>query len=617
MKKPLGLTLSFAVALLGAVSAAAPPARAQEVASSGSSINKLREDYERLLAVERNPETPPEVREINQNFLSERRAQLVAALRTRINALRMYQASIAGSLAPDEKRAVEGSIGKLVEELESLQPRPAAAVRPARVAQGGAPIAITSPERDKTLHVSEVELEIAVNDDDIDDLMVAVYTPASEKPRSARVLNLKRSDRGTKSVVVALTNGENRIEVSDLKRGGVKAERLLTFERPSAPGIGSAGQSSAQNAGDRQAADETANATENVPEYDWGRVRAYFMGGVVMSKENSDFSKNDIFLDFTADKNIFASGKRKFFKDFNSFFNARMTSIPVSQPEGAAEDTDDDEEDEEPCNTPDCANFISSRKAVLLQGGFYLPIYGKHTSWLRKVPVESVSETSRDSARIERSYNYERNAIFFAPLVKGGISTITGDRLTATSEGRQFDGDDVFNFYSFGFMLGHYRVPTRRVRCESTGKNRAGRNEYEEDCYRTRDASTAYRYVRNTSLAPELISWLTFTTGRWESFNIDVPTGETDAEGDPITTRQRPWRYEVLGRMKVPSAPFIVGFDGNFGKGPDDLRFIFGMRFDIGKLFHALRVGQVMRQAPEAAPAPDAPPRNAVPAPPQ
>ena len=60
--------------------------------------------------------------------------------------------------------------------------------------------------------------------------------------------------------------------------------------------------------------------------------------------------------------------------------------------------------------------------------------------------------------------------------------------------------------------------------------------------------------------------------------------------GEDIFVRRRPWRIEALGRLKIPETPFIVGFDGNFGKGPDDLRFIFGTRFDIGKIMRTLKL---------------------------
>jgi hypothetical protein len=647
MRRILSLTLTFIVVCAGLVPLCIGTARAQEVASVGT-IVKLREQYERLLAIEHDPATSPEVREMNHPFLEERRTQLATALRTRIGTLRKYQGSAVMALTDDEKRAIEGSIQKLIDELETLQPGqddlPKGDARPSRVvskapqpkqvvhtsyrddgeksdasepapdprpARRDDPIEITSPDRDKTVHVSEIEIEVSLNDVDIDDIMVAVYTPASAKPVTARSYDVKPSYRGKMPpTAIKLSKGENRIEVS-ARHGEVKTERKLTFTPPDTPALGATDGDAADGSagGDGAAAGAAAgggaaaaNAVENVPEYDWGRVRAYFAGGTILSKAENNFSKSDIFLDFTLDKNYLASGKRKVFKDFNTFFDARLTTIPIAQPSPAPGATATATPSPTPtCNTPDCANFITSQKAALMQVGIYLPMYGKYTSWLREVPdVTSVrQDKAKGTTTTVTTTNYEKNALFIAPLVKGGIQTITGDRQTA--EGQRFGGDDVFNFFSFGTMLGHFRIPTRRVECKP--------DDNDDSCIRSSDASNksgGYRYVRNTNIAPELISWLTLSVGRWESFEITVPTGQKDKDNNDITVRRRPWRYEALGRLKIPNLPFIVGFDGNFGKGPDDLRFIFGTRFDIGKVFSALSAGQAAKKSSDTAPSPNA-----------
>jgi hypothetical protein len=327
-------------------------------------------------------------------------------------------------------------------------------------------------------------------------------------------------------------------------------------------------------------ADAATPVAQEAVEYDWGRVRGYFAGGMIFSKEREDFSKSDIFLDFTIDKNYIA---RPFFgglfKDFNTFFNARLTSIPVATAETAETGDGGGEgggETAEPCNTPDCEGFITSKKAALMQAGIYLPMYGSLTTWYRKV------------TRQDHSFRWEKNALFVAPLAKGGIMTITGDR--ETSEGQQFGGDDVFNFYSFGMMLGHYRLHAR--------KQRDGYGNYLTNSF------GKPIYEANPNIAPEMISWLTISAGRWENFEIMVPTGQKNALGEEIKVRERPWRVEALGRLKIPETPFIIGFDGNFGKGPDDLRFIFGTRFDIGKLMRTLKLAGQQDQVGQAAPPP-------------
>lgn len=284
MKRLLSLSLSFVICCSGLISLGAPQARGQGVASV-SNLDTLRQQYEQMLAVERNAATPPEVRELNRTFLEERRAQLAAAIRNRIGALSKYRAAVADTLSDAEKGAIDGSVARLTAELQALLPEavPAAAAatrrtrRPARAAPTapsveasftpGPPVAdaepaaptpaaeprpaadaprpvdaiqITSPASDSVVHTSEVELVVSLNDDQIDDILVAVYTPASDKPVSARNYEVKRSNRGVRAVVVALSKGDNRIEVSDLKRGEVKAVRVITYTPPSDIPLGTA-----------------------------------------------------------------------------------------------------------------------------------------------------------------------------------------------------------------------------------------------------------------------------------------------------------------------------------------------------------------------------------------
>jgi len=342
----------------------------------------------------------------------------------------------------------------------------------------------------------------------------------------------------------------------------------------------------------KPAAEPPVNPQEAV-EYDWGRVRGYFTAGMIFSKERDDFSHSDMFLDFTLDKNYVARPFFKIwpdstdkngdvrhhylFKDFNTFFNARLTSIPVAAKETTPTDGGTGAGEEE-CNTPDCNTFITSKKAAMMQAGIYLPMYWGFTTWYRRVQ------------RDEGKFRWEKNALFVSPLAKGGIITVTGDRETA--EAQQFGHDDVFNFYSFGAMLGHYRLHARR-KLDDYGRPllyNTGRPVYEA----------------NPNIAPELISWLTLSMGRWENFEIEVPTGQKDAMGNDIKVRQRPWRFEALGRLKIPEMPVIIGFDGNFGKGPDDLRFIFGTRFDIGKIMHTLKLAGAQDSVGRSAPPPPA-----------
>lgn len=790
MKKFLSLALSFTVSSLSLVALVARPARAQQVASAGVSISKIKEEYERLLAVDRDPSTQPDVRELNRKFLEERRAQLRAAIETRLGALRRYQASMSGTLSVEEGLVINNSIQNLERDLSSVsgeqspprsptkaapRPRLVSDARPAEAKETTAASFVSSPKvatadaassepqvptitldwTDNEVNDPNVSIPYVMNDPSVqvEKLSYTVEGPSPLKrvdllPTLTRqdATGIVRTVKGDLSVT--LYEGDNTVTLSDAGKSGASASVKIRYKKkkaraPVVTGTGT-GTGTGTRTGEGEKPPEPAddielegehkdlegllkiktsdkvgkslkltvtapdpddktksksveeraiaternvneytekitlgegentitvtdaanstftdsikwegvkpaaraanaasaeNVVEQAPEYDWGRVRAYFSGGVILSKERGNFSKNDMFLDFTLDKNYLGTSKSRplWVKDFNSFFDARLTSIPVSQPASSSTPST-------PCttNTPDCENFLTSEKGALLQAGFYFPMYGKYTSWMRSIPSEETTRVDKRSgtATIERSTRLERNALFVAPLLKGGVQTITGDRTTA--EGTRFGGDDVFNFFSFGGMLGHFRIPTQRVACKkkkdddrierrkgqrqnndqvniSMGSVRGGEgaDQYEEGCYLDDDGNY-YKYTRNANLAPELISWLTVSAGRWESFDIMSPTNDRDPNGQTIFVRERPWRWEALGRMKIPNTPFIIGFDGNFGKGPDDLRFLFGTRFDIGKVFTALKVGQAAKRSPESAPGPNTPaPAPKAPAPTQ
>ena len=80
------------VAILLNVLAPLPAALAQQPAALAQRPRNvpgepLREQIARLESIERDPETSPEVRELNRSFLLARRAQLRAELKKRVSAL--------------------------------------------------------------------------------------------------------------------------------------------------------------------------------------------------------------------------------------------------------------------------------------------------------------------------------------------------------------------------------------------------------------------------------------------------------------------------------------------------------------------------------------------------
>ena len=73
-------------------------------------IEQLRNDVQRMEAVDRNPASDPEVRELNRRLLVAKRAQLDALISARIAALRTYQADFRSSISDQQNQELEDRI---------------------------------------------------------------------------------------------------------------------------------------------------------------------------------------------------------------------------------------------------------------------------------------------------------------------------------------------------------------------------------------------------------------------------------------------------------------------------------------------------------------------------
>ena len=91
--------------------------QAQE--SRNKTIAQLKVEIERLEAIANDPSTSPEVKEINQGFLLERREQLRGLVARRLDALRSYKATVGDSLSQDEHRVLNASIRDLENLLQN------------------------------------------------------------------------------------------------------------------------------------------------------------------------------------------------------------------------------------------------------------------------------------------------------------------------------------------------------------------------------------------------------------------------------------------------------------------------------------------------------------------
>lgn len=308
----------------------------------------------------------------------------------------------------------------------------------------------------------------------------------------------------------------------------------------------------------------------------WGLVKAYFTSGFLLSEEQGSFSQSNLFMAFTLDKTwkmpgyYFSKTKKdkrgnevevarlRWPPGINSFFETRLTAIPVSAcsqpatPGGGSGGSSSSA-------TPSCTTqsngataldtFLSSRKSARLDLGVYLPF--TLTGW---------------------TFRGTPNTLFLAPIAKLGFdtpvsdlnqaqpSTPTGGTATSTGPVTAVNPTNFYTFYNFGARFGHYAMTSSRDE------------------------------------APDTVSYLDFVIGRFSNLESLVQPTSTS----PLL-RQRLWRVSAEGILKIPSTPLIIGFNANVGmnnpnakvvrKAGDDLRFLFGAKFDVAKLL--AKVGAV------------------------
>ena len=254
----------------------------------------------------------------------------------------------------------------------------------------------------------------------------------------------------------------------------------------------------------------------------------------------------------------------------NTFFDVRLTSIPVSAcnlqngspgtnggscaspsptPAPATGAAIKQAADATPSPTP-LDTFLSQSKSARFTVGAYLPF--TITTW---------------------NYNKQANALFIAPLAKVGFDTPVGSltqiQTTTTPAGATVTPTAVnqanfYNFYGYGGRVGHYAL------------------------------------TKSRDEAPELVSYLDVIVGRYSNLETLIAP-EKGATAEHPVKRTRLYRLGLEGILKIPTTPLIIGFSANVGqeslglgsntivqRAGDDLRFLFGARFDAAKLMSVI-----------------------------
>jgi hypothetical protein len=84
------------------------------------SVDQLKAEIQKLVAVERDETTPADVRTVNRIFLKQRRIQLQSLLQKNVDGLRSYLERLGTSLRPEETMIVQNTIKTAEQELRNL-----------------------------------------------------------------------------------------------------------------------------------------------------------------------------------------------------------------------------------------------------------------------------------------------------------------------------------------------------------------------------------------------------------------------------------------------------------------------------------------------------------------
>jgi hypothetical protein len=282
------------------------------------------------------------------------------------------------------------------------------------------------------------------------------------------------------------------------------------------------------------------------PDTPRGRTRYYLAAGIALAQDNQQFSNQDPYLSLNVTRNWLRGGKNTL---LFSEFSAQLTSIPVAAssttttgatgPAGATGSTG--------ITTNSSTTFISSRKAGIVGGAVYLPIFfNAFKGWFGGTTTG-----------------------FFAPILKGGLQTITGGLLDAsspapgtTTTSTTVNNNGLYSFYSAGLRLGDLQM------------------------------------YRSWNESPEMLSHLDMTVGRWDNFTQCrsqlICTPGPDGTVPPIQI-YHPLLLSLEGDLNVPKTPVMIGFSAitpiRSGGGKGDLRFFFGVKLDMGCLYKSFKAG--------------------------
>jgi hypothetical protein len=501
--------------------------------------------------------TPLQLTENGQTVLSV----LVSSSGINTLALADHESLDQGSYICAYQTAPGNSAGAVVSEILEIQPEFAKPIFLQDPVAGATSVSVlATPTGGKNSGTADIELRSVSPEDP-----TATMSPASNLSEAEKEKNEKHdADRCAQGVPLLLTGskltastdsqGIATLTLADPLPEGAQICAYQTFTSASGPAVEI---DSLLATSMIQGVDDTL---------DWGRVRAYFAGGVLVSNDQNSFSSSSSspFLLFNLEKTWILPGcaslnpptadptqptecKKKSAvrgPGFTSFFETRLTAIPVQT--GTSASTT-----QSTSSSSSSGGSLSSQKTARLGVGMYAPWVLTH--WY---------------------YDKKPNALFIGPLAKVGFDTLTGAiSQTLVSGASPVNFNRFYNHYGFGMRLGHYGL------------------------------------TNADNKSPEILSYLDVTLGPYtnlQSYVCNSSKGTalpgTGCSGpNNLDSRTALYRLDLEGMLKIPKTVIFVGFNANVKaksrknldlnlQPNDDLRFLFGVKLDVASAMQKLGV---------------------------
>jgi len=416
--------------------------------------------------------------------------------------------------------------------------------------------------------------------------------------RSARVLPLTGSNSANSLYVATDSNGHFTANLAEALNEGETIQVVQILPQGVQPAIADYGK--------------CASVRLEVPSaFTFYRTNVTFAAGLVISNNSSgsvassNFSQANQFYALNLDRawklpgtdcaTLSAAGKDQEkcgckdapkdewkgsgFPGINSFFETRLTAIPVSSnaatplaSSGANSGTGSTS------SSTSTSSILTSQKVVRVMGGIYLP-------WM-----------------LVHGHGDHPSGLFLAPVGKVGFDTLTGSGQTtvplsgngSSASTNTLYYQTAYNFYNYGLRIGEMKI--------SGSKSKAPLIDNYLDITWGRYSSLPSAICKTSTVQEPLSSA--------SQCLADYPKLYTTGANPlyPVDTLKRLYRIDIEGLVRIPvpatAIPFYIGMNANIGQHgigtslldrgfstPDDIRIFFGTKFDVGNLLSTLNLG--------------------------